>query len=115
MLKLKKKKNELRGVIGKLTEVRVILNKYFSSHFGNFTAQEKEIIQSVHIYKITDLGKYNLAMNQLLDSKEYGLGYMDDSSKSLNKASNMNNIGDNNKYKESMVIGDDNSKKTNYK
>ena len=54
-------------------------------------------------------------MNQLLDSKEYGLGYMDDSSKSLNKASNMNNIGDNNKYKESMVIGDDNSKITNYK
>jgi chromosome segregation ATPase len=90
----RKKINELRGVIGKLTEVRVILNKYFSSHFENFTAQEKEIIKSVNNYRITDPEKYNLAMNQLLDSKEYGLGYMDDRSKSLNKASNLNNIGD---------------------
>ena len=90
----RKKINELRGVIGKLTEVRVILNKYFSSHFENFTAQEKEIIKSVNNYRITDPEKYNLAMNQLLDSKEYGLGYMDDRSKSLNKASNMNNVGD---------------------
>ena len=91
----RKKINELRGVIGKLTEVRVILNKYFSSHFENFTAQEKEIIKSVNNYRITDPEKYNLAMNQLLDSKEYGLGYMDDRSKSLNKASNLNNVGDN--------------------
>jgi chromosome segregation ATPase len=90
----RKKINELRGVIGKLTEVRVILNKYFSSHFENFTAQEKEIIKSVNNYRITDPEKYNLAMNQLLDSKEYGLGYMDDRSKSLNKASNLNNVGD---------------------
>jgi len=90
----RKKINELRGVIGKLTEVRVILNKYFSSHFENFTAQEKEIIKSVNNFRITDPEKYNLAMNQLLDSKEYGLGYMDDRSKSLNKASNMNNVGD---------------------
>ena len=37
---------------------------------------------------------------------------MDNRSKSLNKASNMNNIGDNKKYKESMVIGDDSSKIT---
>ena len=90
----RKKINELRGVIGKLTEVRVILNKYFSSHFENFTAQEKEIIKSVNNYRITDPEKYNLAMNQLLDSKEYGVGYMDDRSKSLNKASNLNNVGD---------------------
>ena len=90
----RKKINELRGVIGKLTEVRVILNKYFSSHFENFTAQEKEIIKSVNNYRITDPEKYNLAMNQLLDSKEYGLGYMDDRSKSVNKPSNLNNIGD---------------------
>ena len=89
----KKKINELRGVIGKLTEVRVILNKYFSSHFENFTAQEKEIIASLNNYRNkNDAEKYNLAMNQLLDSKEYGLGYMDDRSRSLNKASNMNNI-----------------------
>lgn len=91
----KKKINDLRGVIGKLTEVRVILNKYFSSHFENFSAQEKEIIASVNNYKITDPEKYNLAMNQLLDTKEYGLGYLDDRSKSLNKASNMNNLGNN--------------------
>jgi hypothetical protein len=29
--------NEMRNVLGKLTEIRVILNKYFSSHFENFT------------------------------------------------------------------------------
>ena len=29
--------DDLKNVIGKLTEVRVILNKYFSSHFENFT------------------------------------------------------------------------------
>ena len=106
----KKKINELRGVIGKLTEVRVILNKYFSSHFENFTAQEKEIIKSVNNYKITDPEKYNLAMNQLLDSKEYGLGYMDDRSKSLNKASNMNNFGNNNNNNNNMerMVMDDN-------
>jgi chromosome segregation ATPase len=98
----RKKINELRGVIGKLTEVRVILNKYFSSHFESFTAQEKEIIKSVNNYRITDPEKYNLAMNQLLDSKEYGLGYMDDRSKSLNKASNLNNIGDNINSKRDM-------------
>ena len=101
----KKKINELRGVIGKLTEVRVILNKYFSSHFENFTAQEKEIIASVNNYKITDPEKYSLAMNQLLDTKEYGLGYMDDRSRSLNKASNMNKISDINN-KESVEFGD---------
>ena len=108
----KKKMNELRGVIGKLTEVRVILNKYFSSHFENFTAQEKEIIASVNNYRITDPEKYNLAMNQLLDTKEYGLGYMDDRSKSLNKASNMNNIADNNRENMGMGMGDNMSKIT---
>ena len=104
--------NELRGVIGKLTEVRVILNKYFSSHFENFTAQEKEIIASVNNYRITDPEKYSLAMNQLLDTKEYGLGYMDDRSKSLNKASNMNNIADNNRENMGMGMGDNMSKIT---
>jgi len=108
----RKKINELRGVIGKLTEVRVILNKYFSSHFENFSAQEKEIIASVNNYRITDPEKYNLAMNQLLDTKEYGLGYMDDRSKSLNKASNMNNIADNINNKESIAMGDNMSKIT---
>lgn len=29
--------DEIKNVIGKLTEVRVILNKYFSSFFENFT------------------------------------------------------------------------------
>lgn len=108
----RKKINELRGVIGKLTEVRVILNKYFSSHFENFSAQEKEIIASVNNYRITDPEKYNLAMNQLLDTKEYGLGYMDDRSKSLNKASNMNNIANNINNKESIAMGDNMSKIT---
>ena len=42
-------------------------------------------------------------MNQLLDTKEYGLGYMDDRTKSLNKNSNANNVGDN-IDKESMLM-----------
>jgi chromosome segregation ATPase len=29
--------SDMKNVIGKLTEVRVTLNKYFSSHFENFT------------------------------------------------------------------------------
>ena len=29
--------DEMRNVIGKLTEVRVILNKYFAINFENFT------------------------------------------------------------------------------
>ena len=33
----KKEIEEMRNVIGKLTEVRVILNKYFSINFENFT------------------------------------------------------------------------------
>jgi hypothetical protein len=37
----------MKNVISKLTEIRVILNKYFSSHFENFTPQEKKIIQEV--------------------------------------------------------------------
>ena len=60
-------------------------------------------------YRITDPEKYNLAMNQLLDTKEYGLGYLDDRSKSLNKASNMNNVRDNNK---DMGMGDNTTKIT---
>ena len=67
------KMNELRGVIGKLTEVRVILNKYFTSHFDNFTAKEKEIINSVNNFRITNPEKYTKAMNELLTSKDYGL------------------------------------------
>ena len=55
-------------------------------------------------------------MNQLLDSKEYGLGYMDDRSKSLNKASNMNNINmstnRNNQNSIGVGIGDNMSKIT---
>jgi predicted nuclease with TOPRIM domain len=39
---------DMKNVIAKLTEVRVILNKYFSTHFENFTPHEKKIIQDVH-------------------------------------------------------------------
>jgi hypothetical protein len=34
---LKNEMDDMRNVIGKLTEVRVILNKYFSVNFENFT------------------------------------------------------------------------------
>ena len=93
----RKKINELRGVIGKLTEVRVILNKYFSSHFEHFTAQEKEIIKSVNNYKMTNPDKYNKAMNQLLETNEYGIGNYDDKrtmNNNINKTTE-NNINDN--------------------
>jgi chromosome segregation ATPase len=40
---------EMKNVIEKLTEIRVILNKYFSSHFENFTPQERKIIQQVGV------------------------------------------------------------------
>lgn len=64
---------ELKAVIGKLTEVRVILNKYFSSHFENFTQGEKKIIDDVKAYRITDEVKYKEAMNELLNSGQFGL------------------------------------------
>ena len=106
----RKKINELRAVIGKLTEVRVILNKYFSSHFEHFTAQEKEIIKSVNNYKMTDTGKYNKAMNQLLESKEYGLGNYDDRKMNINSNQNINITSENNM--ENMRMGDNISKIT---
>lgn len=40
---------EMKNVIEKLTEIRVILNKYFSSHFETFTPQERRIIQEVGV------------------------------------------------------------------
>ena len=115
----RKKINELRGVIGKLTEVRVILNKYFSSHFEHFTAQEKEIIKSVNNYRLTDTDKYNKAMSQLLDSNEYGLKNYDDR-KNINKNNNINinmdSTSENNiniiNSKETVGMGDNTSKIT---
>lgn len=64
---------ELKAVIGKLTEVRVILNKYFSSHFENFTQGEKKIIDDVKTYRVTDEVKYKEAMNELLNSGQFGI------------------------------------------
>ena len=115
----RKKINELRGVIGKLTEVRVILNKYFSSHFEHFTAQEKEIIKSVNNYRLTDTDKYNKAMSQLLESNEYGLKNYDDR-KNINKNNNINinmdSTSENNiniiNSKETVGMGDNTSKIT---
>ena len=102
----RKKINELRAVIGKLTEVRVILNKYFSSHFEHFTAQEKEIIKSVNNYKVTNNpDKYNQAMNQLLESNEYGLGNYDDK-RMFNNNLNMNISSENNNTENMQKITD---------
>lgn len=39
--------NEIKSVIGKLSEVRVILNKYFSSQFEQFSQNEKNLINEV--------------------------------------------------------------------
>ncbi len=38
--KLEDELSDMKNVIGKLTEIRVILNKYFSSHFENFTYEK---------------------------------------------------------------------------
>ena len=71
---LNNKLNQLKAVIGKLTEVRVILNKYFSSHFENFTQQERELIQEMQNYRaLNNEPKYKEAMNDLLNSNEYGI------------------------------------------
>ena len=74
--KLEDKLADLKAVIGKLTEVRVMLNKYFSSHFENFTQGEKKIINDVKSFRITDEDKYKAAMNELLNSKQFGIGPM---------------------------------------
>ena len=109
----RKKINELRGVIGKLTEVRVILNKYFSSHFEHFTTKEKEIIKSVNNYKLIDNNKYNKAMNQLLETNEYGLSNYDDRKMTNHKNFNINTSSENNiGNRESMGMGDNTSKIT---
>lgn len=39
--------NEIKSVIGKLSEVRVILNKYFSTQFEQFSQNEKNLISEV--------------------------------------------------------------------
>ncbi len=71
---LQNKLNQLKQLIGKLTEVRVILNKYFSSHFENFTQQERELIQEMQNYReLNNEPKYKEAMNDLLNSNEYGI------------------------------------------
>lgn len=38
---------DMKQVIGKLTDARVILNKYFSSHYENFTEEEKKLIKMI--------------------------------------------------------------------
>ena len=102
-----------------MTEVRVILNKYFSSHFENFTAQEKEIIKSVNNYKMTNPDKYNKAMNQLLESNQYGLGNYDqkrminnniNTSSENNMIDNMPKITDVNKSLEFSGMGGEDQK-----
>ena len=58
------KLQDLKNILGKLTEVKVTLNKYFSSHFENFTNQEKELIESVKKYRISEDLKYSQAMQR---------------------------------------------------
>jgi len=66
-----KKLNDYKIILGKLTEVRVILNKYFSSHFENFTKEEKKIIEDVNNYRINnEEEKYQRAMRELLKKNE---------------------------------------------
>ena len=36
---------DLKQVIAKLTDSRIILNKYFSTHFENFSEEEKNLIK----------------------------------------------------------------------
>lgn len=38
---------DMKAVIAKLTDARVILNKYFSTHFENFTEEEKQLISEI--------------------------------------------------------------------
>jgi predicted nuclease with TOPRIM domain len=61
--KLSGELEEVKNVIGKLTEVRVILNKYFSSYFENFTPQEKKLIQEVS-YSLVENSKNQQTMKK---------------------------------------------------
>lgn len=38
---------DMKQVIAKLTDARVILNKYFSTHYENFTEEEKKLIAEI--------------------------------------------------------------------
>lgn len=38
---------DMKQVIAKLTDARIILNKYFSAHYENFTEEEKKLIQEI--------------------------------------------------------------------
>ena len=55
---------ELKAIIGKLTEVRVTLNKYFSSHFENFTKGEQALIGQVKDYRLKDSVKAQETMEE---------------------------------------------------
>ena len=55
---------ELKAIIGKLTEVRVTLNKYFSSHFENFTKGEQALIVQVKDYRLKDSVKAQETMEE---------------------------------------------------
>lgn len=39
--------DDMKVVIAKLTDARIILNKYFSSHYENFTEEEKRLIAQI--------------------------------------------------------------------
>lgn len=63
---LKNEIEDMRNVIGKLTEVRVILNKYFSVNFENFrqnyyklSPQERRVINDVQKSVENDKYGYN--------------------------------------------------------
>ena len=55
---------ELKAIIGKLTEGRVTLNKYFSSHFENFTKGEQALIGQVKDYRLKDSVKAQETMEE---------------------------------------------------
>ncbi len=61
---LEEELKDMKNVISKLTEIRVILNKYFSSHFENFTPQEKKIIQDVEGTNTTNTSNKKKILNE---------------------------------------------------
>ncbi len=95
------KVKELKGIVGKLTEVRAILNKYFNIHFDQFTDQEKLIIKRINDCQIPGNDQYNISRNKLMDTNSYKLGFLNDEygdnfTKRTEKNFNMDKTNNNN-------------------
>ena len=96
--------DDVKSIIGRLTEVRVVLNKYFSAYFENFTPNERNVINDFKnslenkgvMPEETGFVKYN--NSNIYDYKENNVQNSLKNSNAIiqNKNNIVNNINDNN-------------------